>query len=118
MTNLAGTRLDHRRAEPWTFTTGAQSCLRDHSRTDHCALPQLWRARGDHNQGLTQVVNGDMATTGPRRLITSSTTRALRLSPVWFSMLVYDHAVNVGLVNGAIDTVLRSYVGSPVKNRR
>jgi len=106
VTNLAGTPLGTTGApNPWTFTTGAAIVPPPIILGPTIALfGSFGGPAGITNQGLNTVVNGDIGTTGASTLITGFYDKSIAAVAGVFPCSYTITPLNVGLVNGAIDT--------------
>jgi hypothetical protein len=106
VTNLAGTPLGTTGApNPWTFTTGAAVVPPPVVLGPTISLfGGFGGPAGITNQGLNTVVNGDIGTTGASTLITGFYDKSIAAVAGVYPCSYTITTLNVGLVNGAIDT--------------
>jgi hypothetical protein len=106
VTNLAGTPLGNTGApNPWTFTTGAAIVPPPIVLGPTILLFGAFGGpAGITNQGLNTVINGDIGTTGASTLITGFYDKSVAAVAGVYPCSYTVTPLNVGLVNGAIDT--------------
>jgi hypothetical protein len=106
VTNLAGTPLGTTGPpNPWTFTTGAAVIPPPIVLGPTILLfGGFGGPAGITNQGLNTVVNGDIGTTGASTLITGFYDKSIAAVAGVYPCSYTITPLNVGLVNGAIDT--------------
>jgi hypothetical protein len=104
-TNLAGTPLGTTGApNPWTFTTGTTVLVPPVVLGSTISLfGAFGGTAGITNQGIDTVVNGDIGTTAVSTLITGFHDTSVVVSGV-DECTYTETPLNVGLVNGVIDT--------------
>ena len=106
VTNLAGTPLGTTGApDPWTFTTGT-AIVPPPVILGPTILPfgGFGGNAGMTNQGIHTVINGDIGTTAASTLITGFHDTSLPIVGVVWPCTYTESPLNVGQVNGVIDT--------------
>jgi hypothetical protein len=105
-TDMNGNPLGNTGApDPWTFTTGTALITPPVILGPTIALfGSFGGAAGITNQGIETVVNGDIGTTGASTLLTGFYDESIAAVAGVFPCSYTVTPLNMGLVNGAIDT--------------
>jgi hypothetical protein len=105
--NSLGTTVPSPYTNPWTFKTGAAAVPPPVTLGPTIKLfGGFGGAAGMTNQGTSTVVNGDIGTTGASTLMTGFHDSSLPIVGAVWPCTYTETTLNIGLVNGTIDTDL------------